>query len=166
MAYALIQIQKETPPQIGSLLCECIQTVIHKGGFSAIPHLRHMSQINITQRPHSPKDRATLGILQFPPVKAVIKARSCGSITFYASRLSIAATKGNVMINANSTTTRCVRTALTTLCNEVTIPLGHNTDRLPATAAASALYPPPALPKRLTKLFAFWTHSTPLRYLY
>ena len=42
------------------------------------------------------------------------------------------------MINANSTITRCVRTALTTLCNEVTIPLGHNAESLPPTAAASA----------------------------
>ena len=42
------------------------------------------------------------------------------------------------MINANSTITRCVRTALTTLCTEITVPLGHNTESLQPIAAASA----------------------------
>ena len=104
--------KKTTSPPSGGILCDCIRTVLNKGGFVAIPHLKTMSQINITQRPHSSKDRATQWILQFPPVRGAVKAKSCGSITFYASRWPIAATEGNVMINANSTITRCVRIAL------------------------------------------------------
>ena len=67
--------KKSTPPS-GGLLCDCIKSVLHKGGFTAIPRLRSISQINITQRPHPSKDRATQWILQFPPMKGAIKARS------------------------------------------------------------------------------------------
>ena len=42
------------------------------------------------------------------------------------------------MINVNSAITRCVRTALNTLCTEITVPLGHNTESLQPIAAASA----------------------------
>ena len=54
---------KTTSPPSGGMLCDCIRTVLNKGGFVAIPHLKTMSQINITQRPHSSKDRATQWIL-------------------------------------------------------------------------------------------------------
>ena len=51
------------------------------------------------------------------------------------------------MINANSTITRCVITALTTLCTEITVPLGHNTESLQPIAAASA----PSTPYNLSQ---------------
>ena len=102
-----------------------------------------MSQINITQRPHSSKDRATQWILQFPQVRGAVRAKSCGSITFYATRWPIAATEGNVMINANSTITRCVRIALITLCKEVTIPVGQNVRSTSSLPVAPTMNPPP-----------------------
>ena len=91
-----------------------------------------MSQTNITQRLHSSKDRATQWILQFPQVKGAIRAKSCGSITFYATRSPIAATEGNVMINAKSTITRCVRIALEAACKEATFPVGLNVRATPS----------------------------------
>ena len=135
--------KKTTSPPTGGILCDCIRTVLNKGGFVAIPHLKTMSQINITQRPHSSKDRATQWILQFPQVRGAVRAKSCGSITFYATRWPIAATEGNVMINANSTITRCVRIALITLCKEVTIPVGQNVRSTSSLPLAPAMNPPP-----------------------
>ena len=128
--------KKTSSPPTGAMLCDCIRTVLHKGGFVALPHLRSMSQINISHRPHSSKDRATQWVLQFPPPRGSFRAKSSGSITFYATRWGIATTEGNVMINANSTITRCVRIALVTACKEVTYPVGLNvraTSSLPPT---------------------------------
>ena len=114
-----------------------------------------MSQINISQRPNPSKDRATQWILQLPPVRGAIKAKSCGSITFYASRWAIAATEGNVMINANSTITRCVRNALTSLCSEITTPLGHNTGLSSSIPTASMLTPPSNLSDAIDQVVGF-----------
>ena len=114
-----------------------------------------MSQINITQRPHSSKDRATQWILKFPQVRGAVKAKSCGSITFYASRWPIAAIEGNVMINANSTITRCVRIALITLCNEVTTPLGQDMKPTPSLPTAPALTPPTNISEAIDQCVGF-----------
>ena len=114
-----------------------------------------MSQINITQRPHASKDRATQWILQLPPVRGAVKAKSCGSITFYASRWPIAATEGNVMINANSTITRCVRIALTSLCSEITTPLGYDTRPSSSIPTAPTLTPPSNLSEAIDQCVGF-----------
>ena len=114
------------------MLCDCIRTVLHKGGFVAIPHLRTMSQIDISHRPHSSKDRASQWVLRFPPPRGSVRAKSCGSITFYATRWGIATTEGNVMINANSNITRCVRIALEAACKEITFPVGLNVRATPS----------------------------------
>ena len=80
---------------------------------------------------------------------------SCGSITFYASRWPIAATEGNVMINANSTITRCVRIALITLRNEVTTPLGQDMRPTPYLPTAPALTPPTNLSEAIDQCVGF-----------
>ena len=59
------------------------------------------------------------------------------------------------MINANSTITRCVRNALTSLRSEVTIPLGHNTGRPPSIPTASALTPPSNLSEAIDQVVCF-----------
>ena len=124
--------KKASSPPTGQMLCDCIRTVLHKGGFVAIPHLRTMSQIDISHRPHSSKDRASQWVLRFPPPRGSVRAKSCGSITFYATRWGIATTEGNVMINANSIITRCVRIALEAACNEITFPVGLNVRATPS----------------------------------
>ena len=124
--------EKASSPPTGQMLCDCIRTVLHKGGFVALPHLISMSQINISHRPHSSKDRATQWVLRFPPPGGSVRAKSNGSITFYATRWGIATTEGNVMINANSIITRCVRIALEAACKEVTFPVGLNVRATPS----------------------------------
>ena len=135
--------KKTTSPPTGGIFSDCIRTLLHKGGFVALPHLRSMSQINISHRPHSSKDRATQWVFQFPPPRGTFRIKSNGSITFYATRWGIATTEGNVMINANSTITRCVRIALITLCKEVTIPVGQNVRSTSSLPLAPAMNPPP-----------------------
>ena len=124
--------KKANSPPTGQMLCDCIRTVLHKGGFAAIPHLRNMGQIDISHRPHSSKDRASQWVLRFPPPRGSARAKSCGSITFYATRWGIATTEGNVMINANSNITRCVRIALEAACKEITFPIGSNLKATPS----------------------------------
>ena len=118
--------KKANSPPTAQMLCDCIRTVLHKGGFAAIPHLRNMSQIDMSHRPHSSKDRASQCVLRLPPPRGSVKAKGCGSITFYATRWGIATTEGNVMINANSSITRCVRIALEATCKEITFPIRPN----------------------------------------
>ena len=124
--------KKASSPPTAQMLCDCIRTVLHKGGFAAIPHLRSMSQIDMLHRPHSSKDRATQCVLRLPPPKGSVRAKSCGSITFYSTRWGVATTEGNVMINANSSITRCVRIALEAACKEITFPIGSNLKATPS----------------------------------
>ena len=135
--------KKASSPPTGQMLCDCIRTVLHKGGFIALPHLRNMSQLDISQRPHSSKDRATQWVLRFPPPRGSVRAKSSGSITFYASRWGVATTEGNVMINANSTITRCVKIALEATCKEISSPVGLNVRATPSHPHTASLMQAP-----------------------
>ena len=88
-------------------------------------------------------------------MRDAVKAKSCGSITCYASRCSIAATEGNVMINANPTITRCVRMALTSLCSEITTPLGYDTRPSSSIPTAPTLTPPSNLSEAIDQCVGF-----------
>ena len=135
--------KKASSPPTAQMLCDCIRTVLLKGGFAAIPHLRSMSQIDMLHRPHSSKDRATQCVLRLPPPKGSARAKSCGSITFYSTRWGVATTEGNVMINANPSITRCVRTALEATCKEITFPLGTSSRAPPSHPHPATLHPAP-----------------------
>ena len=135
--------KKASSPPTAQMLCDCIRTVLHKGGFAAIPHLRSMSQIDMLHRPHSSKDRATQCVLRLPPPKGSARAKSCGSITFYSTRWGVASTEGNVMINANPFITRSVRTALEATCKEITFPFGTSSRAPPSHPHPATLHPAP-----------------------
>ena len=139
--------KKATSPD-GKIVFDCIKTVLQKGGFPIFPYIRHPDQLNVIQCPHASKDRATHWIIQFPPAKDNPKQKSCGSITLYASRWPIAATEGNVMINASAIITRSVRTALCTYCSEFHTPLGQNTTTSLPSAPTSAIS---TVPENLTQ---------------
>ena len=118
---------RKTSAPTAKYLRDCVATVLHKGGFHTIPHIKHPSQICIEAGPHRHKDRPTQWIIRLPLASKHPKLKSCGSITLYATRWSMAMTEGNVMINANPPITRNVRTALLTHCaDSFTIPTGQH----------------------------------------
>ena len=120
---------------------------IHLRWQSSPPHITNPNQISSNQRPHASKDRPIHCIVKLPPAGGNPKPKSCGPITLYAARWSIATTEGRVMINANATITRCVRSALLTHCAEIIIPMRH----LSANSQCATAFHNPTTPENITQ---------------
>ena len=103
---------KDVQPS-GKHLLDALQRCLREGRFSALPYICYSEQLKLTTR-HSQ------WIVQLPHQHNPLSQKSCGSLTLYSARWDVAATKGNLMINANPLITRSVRTKLLTTCSEVT----------------------------------------------